>query len=788
MFRNNLKIAWRNLVKDRQFTILNLLGLSTGLACALMIYLWVNDELGYDRFFDNAGQIYQVMEKRDYRGHEGISDESSGLLSKTIRAQMSEVEFAASVAPPEWFQKFTLSVGEKNIKASGQYVGTEYFDIFSFRMLDGKNAEVLKDKNSIVISADLARRLFGTTENLIGKPVRFQHETNFFVSGVFENLPRQSSQQFDFALSFEYFGDSENWVRTWGNTGPHNFVLLKKGTDINVFNQRIAGIIRKNSDDTSRTAFAIPFTSSYLQNSFVHGAKVGERIGYVRLFSVVALFILAIACINFMNLSTAKASRRLKEVGIKKVVGADRNQLIFQFLTESVILTCIALIFSLLIVLLLLPQFNTLTGKNLSLFPSPAQVGTLLGIAVFTGLAAGSYPAFYLSGFDPIAILKTKLSSSIGEVWVRKGLVVFQFSITITLIISVLVIYRQISMIQSINLGFSKDNIIRIRSEGKLLSSEKEFISELKKMPGVVSASHTTHDMVGRNFGGDMIEWPGREPNQQYYFEGMNVGYDFVETMGMEMAQGRSFSRNFGSDSTSLLFNETAVRTMGLKNPIGQTVKWFGQKMQIVGVVKDFHFESLHQPVAPVYLALEGSGNIWDKIVVKIQGTDQKETISRIENLYEKFNPGFPFEFNFLDEAYQKQYDGERRVSILSGYFAGLAIIISCLGLFGLAAFTAQRRQKEIGIRKIIGATTGNIFIMLSKDFIVLVIAAILVAFPLSWWAMNQWLQNFAYRVNVSLLAFVVAGAAILLITLMTISYQVIKAAVASPAGSLRTE
>jgi ABC-type antimicrobial peptide transport system permease subunit len=489
-----------------------------------------------------------------------------------------------------------------------------------------------------------------------------------------------------------------------------------------------------------------------------------------------------------MNLSTAKASRRLKEVGIKKVVGADRNQLIFQFLTESVILTCIALIFSLLIVLLLLPQFNTLTGKNLSLFPSPAQVGTLLGIAVFTGLAAGSYPAFYLSGFDPIAILKTKLSSSIGEVWVRKGLVVFQFSITITLIISVLVIYRQISMIQSINLGFSKDNIIRIRSEGKLLSSEKEFISELKKMPGVVSASHTTHDMVGRNFGGDMIEWPGREPNQQYYFEGMNVGYDFVETMGMEMAQGRSFSRNFGSDSTSLLFNETAVRTMGLKNPIGQTVKWFGQKMQIVGVVKDFHFESLHQPVAPVYLALEGSGNIWDKIVVKIQGTDQKETISRIENLYEKFNPGFPFEFNFLDEAYQKQYDGERRVSILSGYFAGMAIIISCLGLFGLAAFTAQRRQKEIGIRKIIGATTGNIFIMLSKDFIVLVIAAILVAFPLSWWAMNQWLQNFAYRVNVSLLAFVVAGAAILLITLMTISYQVIKAAVASPAGSLRTE
>jgi predicted permease len=788
MLKNYFKIAWRNMLRDRQFTLLNLIGLATGLACALLIYLWVTDELSFDKFFANSGQMYQLMELRNYPGHEGISDESSGLLGETVKTQMPEVEYAATVAPANWFQKFTLTVGEKNIKAIGEYVGKDYFNIFSFKLIKGNKDDVLKDKSSIVISEDLANKLFGTTEDVIGKKIRFQQDTSFFVSGIFENLPRNSSEQFDFVLPFDYYKSVQNWVTSWYNGGPHNYILLKKGTDVNTFNKRVYDIITRNANDTFRKVTVIPYATAYLNNTFVHGARVGQRAEYVKLFSVIAIFILAIACINFMNLSTAKGSRRLKEVGIKKVVGAGRKQLIFQFLSESVLLAFISVVFALLIVLLLLPEFNQLTDKHLSLrFDLELLLG-VLGITLFTGIISGSYPALYLSGFNPISILKNKLSSSIGAVWARKGLVVFQFAITVTLIVAVLIIYKQIALIQSVNLGYNKDNIIRFNAEGKVLSGEENFVADLKKIPGVVNASYTSHAMIGRNFGGDMIAWPGKDPNGIYYFEGINAGYDFIETMGMQMAAGRSYSKNFGNDSANIIVNETAIKTMGLKDPIGKTIKWFGQNVQIIGVVKDFHFESLHQPVVPLYIAWEPQGNGWDRVMVKISNNGEKETIARIEDAYEKYNPGFPFEFSFLDDAYQKQYAAEKRVSVLSRYFAGLAIVISCLGLFGLAAFTAQRRQKEIGIRKIIGASVSNIFLMLSKDFLLLVLIAILIAFPLSWWAMNKWLQSFAYRINISASIFIVAGASIILITLLTISFQAIKAAVANPVKSLRSE
>lgn len=699
---------------------------------------------------------------------------------------MAEVEYASPVAPTNWFQKFTLSVGDKNIKASGQYVGEDYFKMFSFNLIQGNKDDVLKDKSSIVISEDLAKKLFGTTD-VVGKAVRFQQDTTFFVSGVFENIPHNSSIQFDVALSFEYYGDVAGWVRTWGNTGPHNYVMLKKGTDINAFNKAISGIIQRNFDDKYRTVVAIPFASTYLANTFTHGARIGGRMEYVRLFSLIAIFILVIACINFMNLSTAKASRRLKEVGIKKVVGAHRRHLVFQFLSESILLTFIAVIFALILVLLLLPEFNQLTNKHLSFYPDAKLLTGIFFITLITGMIAGSYPALYLSGFNPISILKNKLTSSIGEVWARKGLVVFQFAITVSLIIAVLIVYKQIELIQSVQLGYNKDNILRFNAEGKILSGEDNFLTELKNIPGVTNATTTTHEMVGRNFGGNMVDWPGKDPNGIYYFEGINAGYDFVETMNMQMVAGRSYSKKFASDSNAIVFNETAIKTMGLKDPVGKTIKWFGVDKQIIGVVKDFHFESLHEAVTPLYIALD-YGQTWDKVMVRLNSAGQKETIARIQSLYEKFNPGFPFEYNFLDAAYQKQYEAETIVSVLSKYFAGLAIVISCLGLFGLTAFTAQRRQKEIGIRKIVGASVSNIFIMLSKDFLLLIVIAIIIAFPLSWWAMNKWLQGFAYRIDVSAMVFFIAAAAIILITLTTISYQALKAAVANPVKSLRTE
>jgi putative ABC transport system permease protein len=788
MIKNNLKIAWRNLFKDRQFTILNLVGLSVGLACSLMIYLWVTDELSFDKFNENDHRLYQLMEHRKSAAGVGISDESSGILGETLISEMPQIEYAAAVAPPDWFQKFTLTSGDKNLKAVGQYVGKDYFNIFPFKLIEGKKDLVLADKNSIVLSESLAKKLFNSTENIIGKPVRFQHEKDFYVSGVFEDAPYHSSQQFDFTLSFEYYKDIMGWVKSWNNTGPHNFVLLKKGTDVDAFNKKIAGVITRNGGDTSRSVFAMPFSDNYLQNTFSHGSRLGGKIEYVRLFSLIALFILSIACINFMNLSTAKASGRLKEVGIKKVVGAGRKQLIFQFLGESLLLTLFSVILAIGLVWLLLPQFNKLTGKQLALSFDPTLLAAIAGISLFTGLLSGSYPALYLSGFNPVSILKGKFNTSFTEVWARKGLVIFQFTLTVALIVSVLVVYQQIQFIQSTNPGYTKENVIRFNAEGKVLTSEESFVAELKTIPGVVNASYTFHNMVGRNYGTNNLDWEGRDNRENLYFEGVGAGYDFIETMGMQMAAGRSYSRSFGSDSSKIILNEAAVNVMHLKDPVGKNIKLYGGNFQIIGVVRNFHFESLHEPVRPLFIILDSQGNSWHKIMVRIKAGQEKATIDRIQQFYESYNPGFPFDFNFLDDIYQKQYITEVRVGVLSRYFAGIAIIISCLGLFGLVAFTAQRRQKEIGVRKVVGATVSNIIMMLSKDFLKLVLIAVLIAFPLSWWAMNQWLNGFAFRTHIGVYVFIIAGASIIFITLLTISFQAIKAAVTNPIRSLRSE
>jgi predicted permease len=785
MFKTNLKIAWRNLIKDKQFTFLNVLGLSAGLACALLIFLWMNDELSFDKFFAKNDQLYQLMERQNSNGHIGISDGSSGLLSEAVARQMPEVEYASPLAPSGWFQKFTLSVNEKNIKAAGQYAGKDYFNIFSFQLLDGNKNNVLADKTSIVISDELAKELFGTVNNIIGKPVRFQQDTTFYVSGVFKKVPYHSSYQFDFVLPWDYFKTVQNWVTSWNNIGPQNFVLLKKGTDIDAFNKKIAGIITANNGDTTRKAFATKFSNVYLHNNIGSNTGNSGRMEYVRMFSLIALFILIIACINFMNLSTAMAFRRMKEVGIKKVVGAGRKQLIFQFLSESVLLTMFATVFAVLIALLLLPSFNQTTGKEISLHFDAQIIAAFIGIVLFTGLLAGSYPALYLSKFKPLAILKGKLNTSFGEVVSRKGLVVFQFTLSSILIIAVIIIYQQTQFIQNMDPGYNKNNIVRIEAEGKIRGTEQEFVNELKNIPGVAEASYTFSNIVGHTYGDYGLSWQGKDPNESVFFEVFGGGYDFIKTMGMHILSGRGFSKDFGADTSGIILNEAAIKVMNLKDPVGKTVQLYDHPVQVIGVVKDFYFESLHQTVKPSFILLQPHGG---KIVARINAAHQRETIASVQRLYERYNPGFPFTFNFLDEAYQKQYDSETRVATLSKYFAGLAIIISCLGLFGLAAFTAQKRRKEIGIRKVVGASVSSITTMLSKDFLKLVMLSLLIAFPVSWWLMNNWLQSFAYRISISVFVFLIAGTLVILITVMTISFQAIKAAIANPVKSLRTE
>ena len=788
MLKNYLKIAWRSLLKDRQFTLLNILGLSSGICCALLIWLWVSDERSVDKFFPNENRVYEVMEMNRENGQTQISDESSGLVADLLIAQVPEAQYAASLAPAAWWPKYTLSVADKNLKATGQYAGKDYFNIFSFPLLEGKKADVLKDKDGIVISEDLARKLFDRTDGLIGKPIRFNQQQTFFVSGVFATLPVNSSQQFDFVLSFDHLFDQQRWVKSWDGTGPHNFILVKEGTDIDVVNKRIEGLIAKNSGDTSRRLLATKFSDLYLQHTFSHGASTGSKIVYVRLFSLIAVFILLIACINFMNLSTAKASRRMKEVGIKKVVGATRPQLVTQLLSESLLLTLFATLLAMGLAWLLLPSFNRLTGKAMVLHADLSLIVTLLGITVITGFLAGSYPALYLSKFNPLVVLKGKLPSSVTEVLSRKGLVIFQYTLSAILIVSVLVIYKQVRYIQSSDPGYNKDNIVKFEAEGKLIGRESSFVEALKGIPGVVNASVTTHNMTGRSFGTYAVNWPGRDPKGAIYFEGFNCGYGFIETMGMHMAAGRSFSKTYGGDTSKIMVNETAVAAMHLTNPIGKTIRAFNSPFEIVGVVRDFHYESLHEPVKPSFFLLMGDGSDWSKIMIRIRPGHQQETIDMIHEAYTAYNPGFPFTYHFLDEDYQRQYDTEVRVATLAKYFSGLAILISCLGLFGLAAFTAQRRQKEIGIRKVVGASVGRIAVMLSTEFLRLVIIAIVIAFPLSWWAMSEWLQGFAYRIDIGAIVFLEAAIGVTLITVLTIGYQAIRAALANPVKTLRSE
>ncbi|MDP9081488.1 MAG: ABC transporter permease [Bacteroidota bacterium] len=788
MFRNYIKIAFRNLKKDRQFTFLNVIGLSAGIACTLLIYLWVHDEMSYDKFFANDNRLYQVIEHRKSADFDALSDESSGLISQSLLLQQPEVEYASPVAPAGWWQKFTLTASDKNIKASGEYAGKDYFNVFSFKMIKGDRNNTLVAKNSIVISDELAKKLFNTTENVIGKAVKISHDKDFFVSGIFEK-PSHSSQQFDFVLSFDYLADSQSWVKSWNASGPHNYILLKPGTDIDAFNHNIASLITKNSGDTTRTLLVSKFSESYLHSSFDHGSRVGGRGEYVKLFSLVAIFILVIACINFMNLSTAKASGRMKEVGIKKVVGAERSQLIIQFLSESLLMALFTTILAVGAAWLLLPQFNQLTGKDIALKFDSTLIITLTCIMLFTGLVSGSYPALYLSKFNPLAILKGKLQTSFSELVARKGLVVFQFTLSAMLIVAVLVVYRQIKYIQSSPIGYNKDNILRIDSDGRLSGNEDDFAAELRNIPGVVNASFTQHNLVGHNFATGGLSWDGNvDADRSVYFEGFFGGYNFAETMGMHMVAGRSFSKNYGADSNKIILNETAISAMHLKNPVGKIVRMGNRSLQIIGVVKDFHFESMHEVVKPSFMTLATGTDPHYKMVIRLKNDHQSETIAQIRKLYESFNPGFPFTYNFLDESYQQQYETEVRVSLLSEYFSALAILISCLGLFGLVAFTAQRRQKEIGIRKVVGASVNSITVMLTKDFLKLVFIAVLIAFPISWYFMSKWLNSFAYRINIGPGIFIIACTSIIFITILTVGFQAVKGALANPVKSLRSE
>lgn len=793
MIRHQILITLRFLKRFRTAFLINLIGLTAGLVCALFIWLWVEDERKVDHFHKNNDRLYQVMEVSKVNNEINVQESTQGPLAAALQKDLPEVDKAIPVFSLEKEGLlFTVKTGDKVIRASGIFTGQDFFTAFSFPLLRGAAQQVLHDPNAIVLSEQLAASLFGTAANAMGKRVDWEmagFKKQSTVSGVYAKPSAGNTMQFDVALSFDMLL-KEMWTngQYWWNEGPATYLLLKPGTDINRFNARIKDFTKTYHKDNLFSLFVRPYSSGYLHGTYDNGVQSGGRIIYVNLFTIIAVFILLIACINFMNLSTARAAKRLKEVGIKKAVGSTRGMLIMQFLGEAVFLALLALIIAIVVVMALLPAFNTFTGKQISLQPGASLILQLVVLVVATGLLAGSYPAFYLSRFNPVTILKGRPKNSLSEMFARKGLVVFQFTISLVLIVAVLVVYKQVDYIQSRNLGYDKSNIIYFDKEGAVMENGAAFLTGLRQLPGVVQASSIQQNVVqtGGNAATYGIDWPGKTKNDVINFVVRAVDYGLLETLGMQLKEGRSFSPGYGAEEDKLIFNETAIKAMGLTNPVGTKVRMWEKDCIIAGVVKDFHVSSLHEPIAPLVFRFDPARTA--TIMVKIAPGKEQQTISAIEAYHKQFNPGYVFDYAFLDSRYKSQYLAEQRVSVLSAYFAGLAILISCLGLFGLAAFNAEVRTKEIGIRKVLGASAARVIMLLSKEYLPLVLIAVVFAFPIAWWAMHNWLNGFAYKIAIGTEVFATAFAAIIIITIATVSYHALRAAFANPVHALRNE
>jgi putative ABC transport system permease protein len=789
MLQHHLLLFYRNFKKHKSSFFINLIGLSAGLSCSILIYLWVIDETRIDKFHEKGAQLYQVMENSKTEAAINTSDGTSAPLAEALKKEFPEVEDAVMSSPTYWLGESKISIkGNNNVKARGKFAGHDFLKIFSYSVVSGNVNEMLVGLNKIVISEGLAIKLFKTT-NVLGREISWRNGdmnqvSHALISGVFKDTPSASSDQFDFLVSQELFLQTAPNYLKWGNQGPNTFIVLKKGTDANNFNSKIKDFMLTKGQH-HRTLFIRPYADGYLYNSYENGKLTGGRIDYVKLFTLIAVFILIIACINFMNLSTAKASRRMKEVGIKKVMGARRESLMMQFMGESMMLTFLSLFIALFSVEMLLPGFNNIIGKELTLNFNGSIILSLIGITVFTGLISGSYPAIYLSGFNPSDALKGKLSQTASTLFTRKGLVVFQFTLSVVLIVAVFVIYKQIDYVQSKNLGFKKDNVLYFETDGRLKTNVNQALSMIRQIPGVIDASS-----IDRGFLGDLsftfgdFSWEGRDPKEVIKFQRAQINAGLIETLGINMAAGRSFSTKFGSDTSKMIINEAGIRAMRLNHPVGKIFTLWGRDYQIIGVVKDFHFESLHQVVQPMFFKFNPEQT--NRIMVKISAGKEKSTIAALQQFYNNYNPGYTLDYKFLDQDYQAQYVSENRVGLLSRYFAVLAILISCLGLFGLAAFTAERKLKEIGIRKVLGASELNIIYTLSKDFTIPVVVAIVIALPVSYVLTKYWLNSFAYRIELQLWYFIAAGFLALLISWLTVSMQAIKAAHTDPIKCLK--
>jgi len=789
MLHHYLLQIFRNFKRFKVTFVINLIGLSTGLASATLIYLWVADELRVDAFHQKGDRLFQVMETKTEGGAVTTSANTTDFLAAALLDEMPEIENTTVVTPPNFFPSFTLSAADHHVKGVGKFASREFFDLFSYDLTIGSATDVLKDKSSAVVSESLAKSLFGTATNSIGKSLTWQImglKKDVLITGVFQDVSQHASEQFDFVLHFdalkEIIGIQGAQVN-WEGGGPFStFVVIKDGADVVHLNSKLGNYLGVKSKNAShRQLFLKQFSDRYLYGQYENGEATGGRIEYVVLFSTIAIFILVIASINFMNLSTATAARKAKGAGIKKVLGAERKTLVFQYLSEAFVVTALSVGLAMVITALVLPQFNVLSGKHLALSINIESAAVLLLLTIATTLLAGSYPAFYLSGFIPAEVLKGRFSTPSPERWARKGLVVFQFALTVMFIASAFVVYKQIDFIQTKNLGYNKDNVIYFEAEGKVAEKADAFIAELKHQPGIVTASSMMGNIVSKMDGGGMpgsIDWNGKRVTMNSSL----VNYELLELLDIQVKAGRTFSRDFPSDVDKVIFNEAAIDAFGIEDPVGKIVGG----NEIIGVVKDFHYQSFHEEVKPYAFRLEPQSAT--TIMVRIDPGATRQTLARLQQYYEQFNPGYSFTFAFLDEDYRAQYVAEKRVSTLSGYATGLVIIISCLGLFGLIAFTVERRDKEIAIRKVLGSSEAQIVFLLSGDFMKMILVAIVIAVPASFFLMTSWLDGFAYRIDLKFIYFIAAAGLALLLAWLTVGIQTWKAAAANPVKRLRSE
>lgn len=784
MWYNYIKVAFRNLLKNGFYSFINIFGLAIGLACCLLILLFVRNEYSFDSFHTNADRLYRVVEDQHYSNGNIYSVEATpGPLAPALVSEVPQIENAARLS---WKMNRNLFSEGKAYKADGCYADPALLQMFSLEMLSGHASNALSDISSVIISERLALILFNSTD-VVGRSLRVENKDDVQISGVFRDLPANSSLLFDFLLPYELYIKTNSWLEDWGNNGIRTFVMLHEQaspeqTKVNVKNF----LIDRKAQENARL-YLQPIKDMHLYSEFKQGKNTSGPIVLVQLFSGIAVFLMIIACINFTNLSTARAGRRSREVGVRKAIGAYPEQLVGQFLGESILVSLLAALLAVLMAQLVLPGFNSLTGLQLHIpYTEGKAILVFVFIVLLTALLAGSYPAFMLSSFNTLEVIKGRVSPGKGSILFRKGLVVFQFFISIILIVSTLVVSRQIYFMKNKDMGINMENLLMLEMNSELEDSFNAFKADVMQSPGVARVTAASHNPLFVGSNSSEVKWPGKSEDDEILFQQLYTDADFVPAFGVKLLEGRNFREGSKADTANFILNETAVRMMRLPNPLETEIEAFGRKGKIIGIARDFHTTSVHKSMSPCIILLQPENK--NVAFVKLNEAGGEDAYNRLTASWQQYSPSYPLTFSLLKDAHQDSYKMETLVGKLTAWFSLLAVFISCLGLFGLAAFTTEQRRKEIGIRKVLGASAIELVIMLSAGFTRWVGLAFLLAAPVSYFLMEMLLRNFSYRVEVGLFSLIIAGAIAFVLAIITVGYLSFKAARLNPALTLKED